>query len=414
MYVNSNPSNVSWFSSSATNAPQMMGDSNGDMLKVLDACLINGYGAQAVISTAKNGEFVTFTTAPNHGYLERQYLAVSGATSAALNGKHRVASVTSDTVTIYVPAVTNTSGTISIKVAPLGWESVFGSTEPLKRAYRSKSTSSLKRILYLDMSLNTGHKYHATTPAKRAMVSVCTEMATLGDLSHSLTMDTDPTATFVNGSAHWYQKRALANTSAVPKTKSVWRLVGNGDFFYLLVGWAGHVGFDAQPLTEQFGFGQYQELMTSGLDTTFLMASYTENDVSAATQLGTFGGAMMGSSAGYGYNYASLFKNGARILCGVSPLSTLNTVTVSGQNGGAFPNAYGNSVFTLPCKIHEDTTVSTSEMTVVGIMPCMLYIDGGIGGGYDCRVLDDMVMIQVQDYASGTPKAGLIGFYLGD
>lgn len=414
MYINSNPSNVGWFSSSATNAPQMMGDSNGDMLKVLDACLIDGYGAQVVTAVSKADNLITFTTAPNHGYLERQYLLVSGATSAVLNGKHRVVSVTTNTVTINTPTVTDTTGTITVKVAPLGWESVFGSTSPLKRAYRSKSTSSLKRILYLDMSLNTGHKYNATTPAKRAMVSVCTEMATLGDLSHSLTMDTDPTATFVNGSAHWYQKRALSNTGAVPKTKSVWRLVGNGDFFYLMVGWAGHAGFDAQPITEQFGFGQYQELMTSGFDTTFLMASYTENDVSTATQLGAFGGSMMGSFVGYGYNYTSLFKNGARILCSVSPLSTLNGSTVSGQGNGAFPNTYGNSVFTLPCKIHEDTTVSVSETTVVGIMPCMLYIDSGIGRGYDCHVLDDMVMIQVQDYPSGTPNTGLIGFYIGD
>jgi hypothetical protein len=301
-----------------------------------------------------------------------------------------------------------------LKVAPLDWESVFGATEPLKRAYRSKSVNSLKRIIYLDMSLLTNHKYHTTSPAKRAMVSVCTDMTTLGDLSQSITTDTDTTAIMPNGSLHWYQKRGISNTTAVPSTKSAWRLIGNGDFFYLLVGWSSYTGFDSQPFTEQYGFGQYQELMTSGADTTFLMADRIINDIDTGKYIGATGGSQMSSLASYGYSQVNLFKDGARKVCCISSISYKGFSFTSGINGSSFPNSFGNSVVTLPCKIMEDTTYATQTVMVVGVMPCMMYVDSDIELGHDGRVLDDMVLLQVQTYPSGSPQAGTIGYYLGD
>ena len=74
-----------WMHSGQLGAPQMNGaaGSNGQMLQVLDACLIDGFNPQTVTIATKTATTVTLTFGVSHGYEVGQLILVSGATDAA-------------------------------------------------------------------------------------------------------------------------------------------------------------------------------------------------------------------------------------------------------------------------------------------------------------------------------------------
>lgn len=247
-----------WMHNTQVGAPQMNGaaGSNGQMLQVLDACLVAGFNPQTVTAVSKTATTVTLTFGVSHGYELSQVITVSGATDASLNGRHRVTAKTANTVTIDAVGVSALTGTIVAKVAPLGWESIFGSTDPLKRAYRSDSLESSKTVLYLDMTLPTGHGYDAASPAKRAMVSMCEDMTTLGVQINSYTDAENNYATNPNGKLFWYQARATSRTGAVTNdVNRKWLIVGNDKVFYLFTDWS--TQSTAVYPRDFFGFGDF-------------------------------------------------------------------------------------------------------------------------------------------------------------
>lgn len=231
---------ITWMHSGQLGAPQMSGaaGSNGQMLQVLDACLIDGFNPQTATTVNKTETTVTLTFGVSHGYALRQLVTVTGANDALLNGKHRVVSLTTNTITINAVGVTVTTGVIVTKIAPLGFDSIFGSADPLKRAYRSKNLSGTRTVLYLDMSLPTSHGYNTTNPAKRAMVDMCEDMTTLGTQINSYTSAFNNRPTNRNGQMFWYQARDANKTTPVTSTEnSNWVIVGNGDYFYVFTAW---------------------------------------------------------------------------------------------------------------------------------------------------------------------------------
>lgn len=225
-----------WMHSGQLGAPQMNGaaGSNGQMLQVLDACLIDGFNPQTVTIATKTALTVTLTFGVSHGYELSQIIAVSGATDAVLNGNHRIASKTTNTVTIDAAGVAVTTGTIVTKVAPLGWQSIFGVTDPLKRAYRSNNMQSSKTVLYLDMTIPASSGYNAANPVKRAMVDMCENMTALGTQINSYTSVFNNRPAIRNGKMFWYQCRDGAKNSPVTTTANrSWVIVGSDTCFYL-------------------------------------------------------------------------------------------------------------------------------------------------------------------------------------
>lgn len=252
-----------WMHSGQIGAPQMNGaaGSNGQMLQVLDACLIDGFNPQTVTVVTKTATTVTLTFGVSHGYELSQIIEVSGATDAALNGQHRITHKTDTTITIDAVGVAVTTGTITTKVAPLEWESMFGSADPLKRAYRSLDTTSTQTVLYLDMTLPTGHGYNATNPAKRAMVSICEDMTTLGVQINSYTDLENNYATNPNGTFFWYQARDNSKTTAVNiATNRPWVIAGNGKIFYLFLEWQSYRYTATSKLRDLYVFGDADSL----------------------------------------------------------------------------------------------------------------------------------------------------------
>lgn len=246
-----------WMHSGQLGAAQMSGakNSEGQLLQVLDSGLIDGFNPQPVVSITKTATSVTLSYGVSHGYELGQVLLVAGATDATLNGRHRVITKTENALTINAVGVNATTGTITTKVAPLGWQSIFGSADPLKRAYRSNSMQSSKTVLYLDMSLPTSHGYNTTNPAKRAMVDMCENMTTLGTQINSYTSAFNNRTSVRNGKMFWYQCRGLSKTTAISVAQNrSWVIIGNDKFFILLNEWQEYNPY-GQHLRDTFAFG---------------------------------------------------------------------------------------------------------------------------------------------------------------
>lgn len=229
-----------WIHSGQLNAPQMDGVklSEGQMLKVLDAALVTGFNPHSVTSASGDTTSVTLTFPGEHGYELKQIVAITGATDTKLNGRHRVLSKTRETITIDAKEVTVFTGTIIAKVAPLGFESLFGDTVPLKRAYRSKDTESTRTVLYLDGTLPSGAGYSTANPAKRYMVDLCENMTTLGTQINSYTAAINNKVKNKNGSMFWYQARANNKSDPCTATDNrSWVIIGNDNVFYLFNEW---------------------------------------------------------------------------------------------------------------------------------------------------------------------------------
>ena len=417
--INTNPNNTSWFSSEQAGTPVIASGQN-DLLQVLDACLVTGYGEKTAVSASIDGNNVVINFGMSHGFMQGQVVSVTGATDSLLNGKHKIRALTNNTITIEVVGVLNVSGDLVVGVAPLGWSSLLGNSNPLKRAYKSSKPNSSGDILHLDMSYGDPSIYHATTPARRASLSICKEISESGEMIGEVTEVVNNRTVSKNGSLFWYQKRHPLVAQAVTSSGSApWVVVGNSDFFYIALGWSdgNYQNSGSNPYGSKardvYGFGDYISLDASlGLPASFLMASHYVNDALSATGIsggpftGYFGARRAINSA---HAIVSLFQGGEKINYNAMPFDLQGASTVtSGAGGINFPNTYGDVLFTQPHRLSKTGSV-------LGFLPSLVFIENSIGTGYDQRVFGDTLVVNVMN--AGAPSAYImscVGFNLGD
>jgi hypothetical protein len=116
--------------SGMTGAPAMSTAVSGG-LGVLNAALVDGFNVTAPNSVSASGGVVTFTYLVAHGYSDRAWLRISGASAAALNADLPCTVTSALVFTVPVPGIPDgpVSGTIAVRVAPLGWLRPFTATD---------------------------------------------------------------------------------------------------------------------------------------------------------------------------------------------------------------------------------------------------------------------------------------------
>lgn len=404
MIVNTTPSDVQYFTSEQLNAPQMMGDSNGDMLNVLDACLLHGWGEQTATESVLADGLLTITFGLSHGFLQNQLVIITGLTDGTLNGKKRITSLTPNSITIKADNALSADGAAKVRLAPLDWQSLFGADDPLKRSYRSKS-DGVQRVLFLDMSYPNPADYSSTSPSKRAMVTVCEDMQVLGVPIGDMTDNLNRKSTNANGSLFWHQKRSSQPSTSVNATISRWKLVGNGEFFYFIVGWSSHSSLDSTLASDIFGFGKYVELSGGEIDNTFLSAIYNLNDRGSSFYPGSIGSGA--NSFLYLFNTTGLAEVWYR-----NPVTKFTIASGDGDST-PFPNRFSDSLFTLPYKLYSTTT---SNPNIGGVLYSLLFLESNISANaYDGKVIDNLLIVAAQSYsATSISYIKCIGFYVGD
>lgn len=140
---------VKYFHAEQVGAPTLTGV-QGTLISVLDACLVDGFGLKSVDSLVVAGNVATVTVSTGHSMHPGMVALISGATPSGLNGEKRVISTTTNTFTFATTGISDqtATGTITTKVAPLGWDKVFSTTNVA--VYRPSSVESTRMFLRVD------------------------------------------------------------------------------------------------------------------------------------------------------------------------------------------------------------------------------------------------------------------------
>lgn len=208
---------VKLFHSGMVGAPTLSGTA-GALIAVLDACLVNGFGAAALDSLVIAGGVATATRAAGHPFEVGGVAQIADAVVAGgtINGQHRVTEATTTTYKFAVVGLADqvATGTPTHKVAPAGWEKAFAGTN--LAAYRALDVSGLRMFLRVN---DTG-----TTDARvrgyEAMSDVNTGAGPF------------PTESQVPGGNYW------PKSSSADASSRRWVIVANGKFLYFAAHWA--------------------------------------------------------------------------------------------------------------------------------------------------------------------------------
>ena len=137
---------VKWYASQMQGAPSLGDTSAGALTALLKAVLVTGFGTltiNALVWDATEGA-AKATFSGGHAYLQDSVIEVSGASPAAYNGEHRAKKVSSTEVWFELDGGnpgSAASGTMSMKVAPLGWTLTHESGDGMVAIYRPTNVS---------------------------------------------------------------------------------------------------------------------------------------------------------------------------------------------------------------------------------------------------------------------------------
>lgn len=240
---------VKWFSSENFNAPSL-GNNWGDLINVLNKCLIDGYGSQNITSIVIS-DGVGVATFPGAHKLEMfQWVKFAGATNTTLNNEFKVLGLTTNTIEFLIDLPDQTiTESIACSLAPLGWSKPFSDTG--RAVFQAKDTSKNPYYLRVD---DTCDPLHTPTRAKFAKVGILESCTGIDDISGPQAPFDPllPTKNWVGtgsavgntgayiGWAKWvYATSDTASSSSFPLSNTAldgvrdWILVGDDANFYI-------------------------------------------------------------------------------------------------------------------------------------------------------------------------------------
>jgi hypothetical protein len=255
------------FSSADVGTSTLATNTAGSCITLLDALLINGYNSTTATSVTVSGGVATYNIADNT-YTAGQCLLIAGATGSytALNGEFYVTAVTGTSFTFPTTAPDGTAtGTITAKVAPMGWTAAFTGTNT--KAYRQGG----------------GQQYYAqidNTSGQQAKWSAFETMS-------AINTGTNQTPTAAQSANLGWQ---LLSTTATAATAKTWYAIGNDRSFYLFVSADASANWTSifVGVFASYKSGDLYNMMISGNNGTSLTSSIT-----AATYFSCTGSAMV-------------------------------------------------------------------------------------------------------------------------
>ena len=370
---------VKYFNSGMTGAPQIA-NNWGDLVTMLDACLVNGFALKAIDTLTCVDGVATASISAGHAYQQEQVVEIAGADQPEYNGQFRVIVTTATTFTYAVsgsPASPATSATsLSAKVAPLGWEKAFAGTN--KGAYRSKNPASPQNLLLIDDSLKTPG--YTTTWAKWANVGIVEGLSDIDTIvgAQAPYDPNNPTQNWKQVQANqwgwykWYRARTAGydNSGDSGGGNRNWVLIGDDRLFYLFVtnaaayGWYGRNGYC---------FGDIISFKPADDYGTVLAADdiyWSNNSAGYSSYPGQYTG--YGLTQSLEFTGKVLLRNhtqlGNPVRFGLTSLNTNNSSQICGRGPMPFPNGADFSLWLLPTYVREES----GHMR--GLMPGMLWM----------------------------------------
>lgn len=374
-------SNIKMYDHTMPGVPQLT-NNWGCMTALLDACLATGFSLKTINSITSTGGIATATVSSGHSYRPGQWLSVTGADQAAYNGEVQVLGADSNTFTYAVTGtpVSPATGTISAKVAPLGWEIAFTGTN--KRAYRSANILSNRPYLRVDDGLDPAY---TTTYAKKAKVTMAQGMSDIDTFigarapydslnSTKNEVGSGSGATAYDGWYKWYYAKTSNNVPDTSQPAAInrgWCLIGDDRGFYLFVESIDASGLGGKCFTDFASFRQNDQFNTILCACNAYVAAneYPSNVDGAAYGSSDFSSRFVRSMDSTGkVLMRSYLQVGANVNVSFTSLNTNNTQTVSGYSTGiSWPNGPDYGLILSPVLIKEGTHLR-------GQMPGMFWI----------------------------------------
>ncbi len=239
-------SNVKIYRHNDYGAPTLYGAA-GYLIGVLDACLVDGYGQQTIITMTHSNGIVTAATGQAHGLQPHSRQTVAGANEAGYNGEYIITII--DAFSFYYTAsgisTSPATGTITIKSAGAGWTKAYSGTN--LAAYRQGGGN--QHYLHI----NDTYTGSARCIGYEAMSAVSTGTGPF------------PTTAQMNGGLYWQK----ANTTDAINFRD-WVIVADDKTIYMWVRYTTGTDYGAYSF---MGFGDYYSYKAGDQYNTFLSAN---------------------------------------------------------------------------------------------------------------------------------------------
>lgn len=185
----------------------------GSNIAILDACLVTGFDTKTLSSLVVVSGIATATFSGTHSAQLDSVILITGVTGelADLNGEQKVVVAGGLTTVKFLTALADgtAAGTITMKMAPVGWAKVFSGTN--LAVYQSLDPTSSKMFLRIDDTADV----HSRVVGYESMTDVNTGTNPF------------PTPVQVSGGGYW-PKSSLANTVA-----NHWALFADKKLFHV-------------------------------------------------------------------------------------------------------------------------------------------------------------------------------------
>lgn len=160
---------VKIFNSAMTGAPSLANVA-GNLIAVLDACLVNGFGLKTCDSVVISGGVGTATISTGHSFIPDSVAFFAGATPSGINGEKKVLTASTNVFTFDATGIADgtATGTITVKLAPAGWAKTFSGTN--LAAYKSSNVQATGNFLRVDDTTTT----YASVRGYEAMTDINT------------------------------------------------------------------------------------------------------------------------------------------------------------------------------------------------------------------------------------------------
>lgn len=317
----------------------------GSLIGLFDACLVTGFGLQTATSLVVADGVATVLFPSSFPATEDMVILVAGATPAGLNGEQRLTGVSSNTVMFATEEADGAAtGTITVRIAPAGWEKVYSGTN--KAVYKSLDPQAHGGGMYLRVD-DTG-----TTAARVVGYETMSDVDTgTGPF---------PTSAQMSGGLYWW-KSSVANANAAG-----WAIVADSRFFIGNMRPYDAAG-SAQSTGQSYGFGDFLSGRVTGDAFAVLLCASASANVGNSTPHGLDVGAIAGKYVAR--DYSGLGSSAAVLL---HPF--VGTVNSSGNDGtlGSYPDPITGRLWFSTRKIHSGITTATAH--VRGVVPGVLHI----------------------------------------
>lgn len=405
----------------------VLGNNWGDMIRLLDACLINGVELPSVTSASidEQGDVHLTLFAPHKAML-LQVVELTGFEPVSLNQKYRIKGVPSDSQIILKPQSALTETIIAkkgvSKLASLGYDIVFRDVNDVKRVYRAKNPTAQHPYIRVDESLASpdgSSGVYNSTYAKFAMVGLLEHMDHIDDFENPnvLQLPFDPSNWKISGTggsctrglARWYWARNAdtadyigADSDQPQNGTGAFSVFGDVDAFYIIS------AFRANAVAPKviMGCGLFNPSIKSFVKEWFLMAQLSGHSAGLRYKAGDISG---GSPLVYNQTGSSFLTTNLNEL---SPLSNsahgLPIVPDYLTGYSELFNANNVSALEVPFK---DT-----GGYLRGTLKHLLYSGKQLGniGSTTPKITESSMYIADTVYTNGTYNIGGIYAYLGE